>query len=141
MRKLEVKAIPRWRRPARFLVFGSINTLVTYGFYLLLLQVLPYAVAYSISYVAGIFTSYAMNARFVFHQKLHLGTALRYPAIYVVQYLLGISMLFVLVEIFHMSEALAPFLVAILLIPAAYLLSRHVITRPGRRQIDPGHAA
>lgn len=118
----------RWERPARFLVFGSVNTLIAYLLYLLLLQLLPYVLAYSIAYVVGIFTSYCLNARFVFNQKLQVAAALRYPVIYIVQYVLGLGLLYALVERAGMPEVIAPFVIAILMIPVGYLLSRYIIT-------------
>ena len=49
---------------ARFLVSGGFNTLVTYGLYLLLLNVLSYRISYTIAYVAGIVLAYSLNRFF-----------------------------------------------------------------------------
>ena len=125
--------VASWREIARFVFFGASNTLIAYGLYLVLLLFLPYPVAYTISYVCGIFVSYYLNATFVFNERLRLARALQYPLVYVVQYIFGMSMLYVLVELLHISKVLAPFVVAIVMIPIAYRLSRYIIKRQPRR--------
>ena len=119
----------RWREFALFVFFGSLNTLIAYAIYLLLLLVVSYPIAYTISYTSGIFISYCLNARFVFKERLRLGKALQYPGIYVIQYVLGMSLLYLFVEVAGMSSILAPFVIAILMIPVAYRLSRFIIKR------------
>ena len=129
----------RWGQLARFVFFGSLNTLLAYGLYLLLLLVVSYPLAYTASYVAGIFISYWLNARFVFRQKLKVKNALQYPSIYVIQYVVGISLLYVIVEMAQISRVIAPFIVALAMIPLAYHLSRHVIQHGlslKRRRVD-----
>ena len=54
---------------ARFIVSGGLNTFVTYLIYLGLLFILDYRVSYTISYIFGIFISYWLNVKFVFHEK------------------------------------------------------------------------
>ncbi|MEP6698468.1 MAG: GtrA family protein [Verrucomicrobiota bacterium] len=117
------------RNVLRFLFFGCLNTLIAYGLYVVLLWAVPYMAAYTIAYACGIFISYGLNAKFVFNEKLKVTTALQYPLVYVVQYLLGLVILRVLIEGFHVSKLLAPFVVALLMIPVAYKLSSFVIRR------------
>ena len=50
----------------KFLITGSLNTIFTYMIYLLLLIVIKYTYAYSISFVCGIVFSYIMNLKYVF---------------------------------------------------------------------------
>ena len=121
------------RQLVPFLFFGSVNTLVAYGLYLILLLFLPYPVAYTVSYASSILISYCLNAKFVFNEKLKASTALQYPIIYVVQYLLGMLILHLLIEVCHVSKFAAPFVVALLTIPVAYKLSHFVIKRRTHR--------
>ena len=111
-----------------FIVFGGINTALTYGLYLGLLLVVPYAIAYSLTFVAGIFLSYWLNATFVFRQPLRLKAALQYPAVYALQYIAGMIILYVGIEIFHISKAIAPLAAVALTIPLTYVCSRILIT-------------
>jgi putative flippase GtrA len=121
------------RQLIRFLFFGSVNTLVAYGVYIILLLFLSYSVAYTVSYVSGVLISYCLNAKFVFNEKLRVSTALQYPIIYVVQYFLAMLILHLLIEVCHVSKFAAPFIVALVTIPVAYKLSYVVIKRRTHR--------
>jgi putative flippase GtrA len=111
----------------RFVFVGAVNSLITYVMYVALVFVVPYPVAYSISYVAGILISYYLNCRFVFKEKLRLSKALQFPLVYFFQYLLGIGLLFVLVSVAKIDKLLAPIGVVVITVPITYLLSRYVI--------------
>ncbi len=112
-----------------FVVVGCVNSLISYLIYIAALLVLPYSIAYTIAYGAGIFTSYAMNATFVFKRELRLSTALQYPLSYLIQYLAGLGLLHLLITDLGVSKYLAPLLVAVLLIPVGYATSRFLINR------------
>lgn len=112
-----------------FLIFGGINTFASYAIYLGGLLVVPYPVAYTISFVSGIFISYCLNSVFVFREKLRLSKALQYPMVSVIQYVAGLGLLYVLVEVAHVSKLIAPFAVVLLLLPLTYRLSRYIIRR------------
>jgi putative flippase GtrA len=89
-----------------------------------LLLVIPYWVAYSIVYVVGIAQAYWLNTRLVFRVKPTRNTAIAYPLIYVVQYLLGLLVLRGAVEILHWPQAVAIFLSIAVSMPVTFLLSR-----------------
>jgi putative flippase GtrA len=110
-----------------FVLVGAANTGLTYLLYLALLQIARYPVAYSLTFVVGIFLSYYLNARFVFRVPLQLRKALQYPAVYAIQYLLGLGLLYLMVEILRMNEAIAPLLVVVITVPVTFLMSRYVI--------------
>jgi putative flippase GtrA len=63
----------------------------------------------------------------VFQQPLRARSALFYPLVYLVQFLLGFILLRVLVEILHMPIWVAPLLVSILTIPVTFLMSRGIV--------------
>ena len=71
--------------------------------------------------------SYYLNSRFVFKREVSLTKALRYPIVYLVQYLLSISLLCILIEIFSLNKLIAPALVILITIPATFFLSRFII--------------
>ncbi len=119
----------------RFLIVGGTNTVITYGLYLLLLLIMPYSAAYSIEYLAGITISYYLNSRFVFHQPLQWKKAFQFPLVYVVQYIAGIVILSLSVEILHISTEIAPLLVLALTVPMTFVLSRLIIK--GRHPVTP----
>jgi putative flippase GtrA len=104
--------------------------------YLLVALFLAYPTAYTVSYVAGIFISYYLNARFVFREKLRLSKALQFPIVYLAQYLIGLGSLSLLIEVAHLSKFFAPIVVVVITVPCTYLLSRYMIkwvSRTSRR--------
>jgi putative flippase GtrA len=123
----------RWQEFGAFVFFGTINTVLTYGIYLFLVLFFTYGTAYTWSYIVGVFLSYYLNARFVFREKLRLMNALQYPVVYLLQYLIGLGLLYLLIDVVHLSKLLAPILVVLLTLPCTYLLSGYVIKARSRR--------
>ena len=111
----------------RFLITGATNTALGYLIYLAFLLVLPYTAAYSISYVIGIFVSYALNTAFVFKERWSWKRFAAFPLVYVVQYLLGLALLALLVEKAGVPKTLAPLVIVIIILPVTFFLSRFVI--------------
>ncbi len=112
---------------ARFLVMGGANTVVAYAVYLLLLNWMRYEVAYTIGYAVGIAMAFVLSASFVFRQPLRRRSAIRFPLIYVVQFLVSFALLRVAVEWLHVPEWLALGFAVIATIPVTFVLSRLVI--------------
>lgn len=112
----------------KFALVGVLNTGVTYLFYLLLLNILPYTTSYLVSYVLGIFFSFVLNSKFVFNSKITLAKFLKYPVVYIVQFLLNWVFLFVLVDKLSIEEKIAPLLVTVISIPITFLLTRYILT-------------
>ena len=111
----------------RFLIGGVLNVSVGYGGYLIFLHWFRYEVAYAFAYILGITVSYVFSALYVFRQPLRWRSALRYPLVYLLQFLLGLILLKILVDVLHMPQRFAPLAVAVLTIPATYLASRAII--------------
>ncbi|MNW45059.1 GtrA-like protein [compost metagenome] len=111
----------------KFVISGVLNTVATYLIYLMLLVFLEYSLAYTVSYLSGIFISYYLNTLFVFKEKISFKTFLKYPIVYVVQYTINLIMIFVLVEHLGLSEQLVPLIVVIITIPITFLLSKLII--------------
>lgn len=123
------------REPVRFLLAGALNTVATYAAYLLLLPLIGYTIAYSLSYAGGIYFAYYLSARFVFRRPLQWRHAVQYPLVYVVQYGLGITLTMALVKLLHVDTKFAPMLVIIITLPVTFGLSRWIIKR--RERSDP----
>jgi putative flippase GtrA len=113
----------------RFLLVGGSNTLLGYALYYLLLGFIPYLYAYTVSYCIGIMFSYVMNSRFVFHQPLSLARFLQFPIVYVIQYGLGVAILWLLVGQLSISPELAMLGVVAATIPVTFLTSRFILKR------------
>jgi putative flippase GtrA len=108
----------------RFLIAGVINTATTYALYLVLLGSAAYLFAYSLAYVAGIVVSYFLNALFVFRTKPAVNTALRFPLVYVAQYLLGAAVLWICVERLGVRRELGLAFSIAVTVPITYAASR-----------------
>lgn len=114
------------RQTILFLTVGAVNTGLTFALYFLLCTVINYQIAYLIAYIMGICCSYFLNALFVFKQTPSINTLIRFPFVYLIQYLTSAFLLEVFVKIFFISQTTAPFLIIIFTIPLTYLLSRLV---------------
>lgn len=111
---------------SRFAVAGVFNTGVTYVIYLLLLMFMPYAWAYSVTYVIGLAIGYALNAYWVFKTQPSAKSAAMYPVAYIFNYLLGLLLLRTLVESLGVSTEIAPLLVIVATVPLMYLMMKFV---------------
>lgn len=118
----------------KFLLAGGTNTAITYGLYLLLNLVMPYAWAYSMAYVVGVSISYVLQAKWVFHVELSWKNFMAFPLVYVVQWLIGLLLLAFLVERFSLHENIAPLVVIVLTLPVTFLMSRFIVRR-GRERV------
>ena len=111
----------------RFLVMGGTNTVVAYGIYLLLLNWMRYEYAYAIGYGVGIVMAYVLSATFVFRQPLRKRSAMRFPLVYVAQFLISLVLLKVAIELVHLPPWLGLAFAVVLTIPVTFALSRWVV--------------
>jgi Predicted membrane protein len=116
-----------YREYASFLLCGAANTGATYALYALLILLMPYKPAYSIAYVCGIGISYLLNSRFVFQEPVTLAKFLKYPVVYVIQYGLGIVVLYACIDLLHISKWLAPAVVIVISLPVTFVISKLII--------------
>lgn len=106
---------------------GLANTGFTYLLYYLFLLMMSYQMAFSLAYVCGIGISYYLNSRLVFRQPVSLVKFLKYPVVYVVQYLLGLFILYICIDLLGISKWLAPLLVVVVSLPVSFALSKLII--------------
>lgn len=111
----------------RYLIMGGTNTVVAYAIYLLLLKWMRYEIAYSIGYAVGIAMAYALSAVFVFRQPMRKRSAMRFPLVYLTQFLISLALLRLAVEVIHIPQWLALGFAVVLTIPVTFLLSRWVL--------------
>ncbi len=111
----------------RFLLVGAFNAAATYVLYLAALQLMPYRLAYTGAYAAGIVLSYALNTWFVFRAPWSWKRLMAYPLVYLLQYGLGLLCLSLLVERGWVSQELAPLAVVVITLPLTFLATRYLI--------------
>lgn len=114
---------------ARFLVSGGLNTVLTYGFYLLLLQAMSYWAAYSVSFVTGIGLAYFLNRVFVFQQHRGAISWFGLPVIYGIQYGAGVALLWIWVSVLGFDARVGPLAVIALTMPLTFFLMRMAFVR------------
>jgi putative flippase GtrA len=124
-----------WRpsgAPFRFLLSGALNTAATYALYLVLLQVLTYAIAYSIAFVTGIALAYVLSRFFVFRSGGGTTAIVLFPLVYVGQYLIGLVVVVIWVDVLDLPAEIASLVAVIVTIPITYRLSRTLFVRRHR---------
>lgn len=113
----------------RFLIAGGLNTVLTYIFYLILVGWMSYTIAFSLSFVAGIFIAFVIYSRFVFQVPLVLSKLFQYPLLYAAQYVAGLMLLALLVDHFGFNDRIAPIVNVIVLTPIMFLLNKWFLTK------------
>ena len=108
----------------RFLIAGAVNTGLTYALYLLLLGSVRYLIAYSVAYVTGIVLSYFLNALFVFRTGTAISGMMKFPLVYVAQYLLGGLVLWTCVEWLNVRREIGLAISIAVTVPTTYLASK-----------------
>jgi putative flippase GtrA len=111
----------------RFLIFcavGGVNSAASYAVYWMLLHVAAYLYAYTIAYVFGLALSYVLNARLVFGRRLESKTAITFPLVYVVQYVLGMLLLPMLVQFAALSAPVAGAVTMVALAPVTFVAAQ-----------------
>ena len=95
----------------RFILAGGMNTIITYLVYLFSCFSCRTKPPTHILFAIGIVTGYTLNTWFVFHQPWLVTKLLQFPAVYLIQYLVGLLLLAVLVEELLIDDQVAPLLV------------------------------
>lgn len=111
----------------KFAGVGVLNTVFSVCLFELLRRGLPYLVAYSLSYGAGIGLSYVLNSAYVFKSRLGLAPAMRFPLVYVVQYGLSLILMPLLVEKAHVHPAVALILTVGVTTPVGFVLAKTLL--------------
>jgi putative flippase GtrA len=122
----------------RFIASGAFNTAFTYLAYLALLGWLPYGWSYSVSYAMGVLLAYVLYRYFVFGRTGGRYGPFWVVLIYLAQYLLGLGLVTLWVELLRAPASLAPAFSIAILVPLSYALNRWVF-RP-RRDAEGGAA-
>lgn len=112
----------------RFCVVGGINTVATYIIFLFLLKVSNYSLAYSVAYIIGIFVSFYLNSLFVFNSQLCWSKFMKFPLVYLIQYIIGLIFLAFFVEFVKLGPEIGMVLVIVLSIPITFFLSKYFLT-------------
>ncbi len=114
---------------ARFLIAGGINTLLTYLIYLMLLNLVSYFFAFTMSFIVGILIAFVMYSKFVFRTPFVWCKLVQYPILYALQYVVGVVLLVILVEYMGLDKRIAPIINVVLLTPVIFVLNKWFLTK------------
>jgi putative flippase GtrA len=117
------------RELVTWVLMGGTNTLVTWLAYLAFDRLWSYEISYSLSYALGIVLAYYMNARWVFRVPMSWRTFLQFPLVYVVQYVSGLGLMYVLIELLLCPEAAAPLAVTAITLPITFVMSKLILKK------------
>lgn len=121
---------------ARFLISGALNTGISYLLYLGFLQLFSYRIAYTAAFVLGILISYGLNAVFVFRAKIAIRSLIRFPLVYLVQYVLGMVLVVTLIEFVGVAAWVAPIFAILVTVPLTFVLSRLIFSADKKTEVD-----
>jgi len=110
----------------RFIILGLINTTLTYFLYLILLFLLPYVWAYSITYLFGLTISYFLSSYWVFKKNIAIKSGMYFLIYHLSNYLVNIMALWIFIDLIGLSEKIAPLIAIALLTPIFYLISKKI---------------
>lgn len=111
----------------RFLAAGAFNTIAGYAMYLAFNLVLDYRLAYTAAYLIGILVSYWINTTFVFRSAWSWKRLAAFPSVYLLQYVLGLALIWLFVNQLDISEKIAPLLAVPVTVPLTFLASRFIV--------------
>ena len=114
----------------RFIITGGLNTLLTYGVYIVFLSWTSYRVAYSVSFATGIAISLVLNGKWVHRSVITPRATVWFIVIYGLQYLLGLILLRVFIEVIGIPKQFASLAVLACCVPITFILTRFVFVRP-----------
>jgi putative flippase GtrA len=113
----------------RFLVFGAINTALTYLLYCALVLVMHPQLAYALAFALGIVLAWAGNSKFVFRRPLTRKTGAVYPFMYVAQYLLTAALIHAFTTWLSMGPRIALAIALVITTPLSFLWNRALLAR------------
>lgn len=112
----------------KYLIAGGSNTVISLMLYYLLLKIgINYLVDNVICFVVGVLLGYTLNTIFVFRNKLHFKSLIKYSLVYVSSLSLNIVMLFSLVHYLDTDKMLAQVITTGFVTIANYLLIKKLV--------------
>lgn len=120
----------KYRSFIRFVIVGCINTLHYYLFYLFLIYMgAGYLLSHSVAFIISMVGSFYLNCYYTYKVKPTLKKFIQFPMTYVVNYSVSTLSLFIIVDLLHMNEFIAPIISLLLPIPFTYLVSKWILDK------------
>lgn len=116
----------------KFNIIGISNFLVSQLLYLTLYLGFKfhYIIAYTITSVISITASYILNSKLTFNENNYSFKKFSLSVlIYIFEYLLNMAIIIGLVNLFNISEIIAPIIAPVFSTPPVFFMMRHVIKK------------
>ena len=110
----------------RFFIIGFINTIISWILFLILDYFMNYILAYSFTFLLCVTLSYTLNSIFVFKQPLSFIRLLRYPTVFLTQYIIQFPSLIFLVEYLNFDKIISVVLVTIITFPINFVITKFI---------------
>lgn len=110
----------------KFCIVGVSNTAIGLGtYYLFLWMGFHYMIANILSWIISVFNAFYWNNKYVFTSKSSRVQSLcRTYISYGASFVLGVGLIFILVELMKISEVVAPLIILIVTIPLNFLMNK-----------------
>ncbi len=122
---IKLKQLPEF---IRFAMVGIVATLIHYGLYFILQQIINVNIAYTLGYVCSFAANFYLTAYFTFRKKPSWVKAFGFGGAHLCNYLLHIGLLNMFLWL-GVTKPLAPIPVFAIAIPVNFLLVRFVFKR------------
>lgn len=111
----------------KFSIVGLSNTIISlFVYYALLWLGINYFIANIVAWIVSVFNAFYWNNKYVFKNgNSYIIALIRTYMSYGVSFLLGSSILVILIECFDISVKLAPILVLVITIPLNFLMNKY----------------
>ena len=124
---------------ARFVVVNVLNTVLYWGLYLLFLQAMPYLVANAVALLIAVLVAYVANARYAFRVGTSRWSLVMYLITNGTTVALRMGVVWLLVDVLGLGEALAPPVAVAVTTPVAFVLTKWALRdRPADRPGSTG---
>ena len=125
---MSAKGVNTVRNIFQFIKFGIVgvsNAAVQLAItYLLMHLGLHYEIAYAVAFIAAVSNAFFWNSKIVFHKKTEAKAYLKTFAVYTTTLLLGMGLMYALVECWSIRETYAPIINIAIMTPMNYLLNK-----------------
>ena len=123
----------------KFCIIGVSNTLISYVIYVIVLltlqhfkmfEVFNYMIAHTLGFIIGVIWSYVWNSKFVFHKDTDdvktktVKIIKTYTVNIISSLILANVMLYVWIDVLHISNMIAPFLNVIITTPINFIANK-----------------
>ncbi|MER6026823.1 GtrA family protein [Streptomyces sp. NPDC001851] len=115
------------RQILTFALVGVLNTAAYYCLYLMFLTWLPYLAAHVLAFALSMVGSFFLNARFTYRTRPTWRKFLLFPLTNVTNFLITTAGVYVIVDVLHTGNRLAPLLASAAAIPVTFVVSRWVM--------------